>query len=371
SSGSCVRWHGKPRAVTCAIKRGAGATRHIMEEEEEEEKNTEDEEEEEEEEEEAFTRKLTRATCAPASAQSAPFSSVALVAAWRLHTAHRTAPIDDRLCWEDSVRLRLQPHPSFGCASHLQGTRESRNRWARPPSAGRRAASRRVEKAITKNPAPSAATTKSARAAAPRRGWAAKTGSHRGRGLRGCAEGPRAPQRSGQLSRAAPTHRASLDPLRAPLRRGTARWEEYVPLYCGQFPTAAYMRSTGCWNREQSHCSRRDAAPASRTAMLTLPNDNSRIARAAPGWLRHGAEVGRGRVNDFRRGGGGGEGRRSIDLRSRGHGAPRFRVASRRGHGGPNPPLPRLALLGFGGGGRGCLETRSVVRVASPWVEGT
>ncbi|CAK0902042.1 unnamed protein product, partial [Prorocentrum cordatum] len=88
-----------------------------------------------------------------------------------------------------SVRLRLQPHPSFGCASHLQGTRESRNRWARPPSAGRRAASRRgagkrtrrgrprtsaryarssspsrrVEKAITKNPAPSAATTKSAR----------------------------------------------------------------------------------------------------------------------------------------------------------------------------------------------------------------
>ncbi|CAK0902039.1 unnamed protein product, partial [Prorocentrum cordatum] len=71
---------------------------------------------------------------------------------WRLHTAHRTAPIDDRLCWED-----------FGCASHLQGTRESRNRWARPPSAGRRAASRRVEKAITKNPAPSAATTKSAR----------------------------------------------------------------------------------------------------------------------------------------------------------------------------------------------------------------
>ncbi|CAK0902061.1 unnamed protein product, partial [Prorocentrum cordatum] len=270
------------------------------------------------------------------------------------------APIDDRLCWED-----------FGCASHLQGTRESRNRWARPPSAGRRAASRRVEKAITKNPAPSAATTKSARAAAPRRGWAAKTGSHRGRGLRGCAEGPRAPQRSGQLSRAAPTHRASLDPLRAPLRRGTARWEEYVPLYCGQFPTAAYMRSTGCWNREQSHCSRRDAAPASRTAMLTLPNDNSRIARAAPGWLRHGAEVGRGRVNDFRRGGGGGEGRRSIDLRSRGHGAPRFRVASRRGHGGPNPPLPRLALLGFGGGGRGCLETRSVVRVASPWVEGT
>ncbi|CAK0902049.1 unnamed protein product, partial [Prorocentrum cordatum] len=63
----------------------------------------------------------------------------------------------------DSVRLRLQPHPSFGCASHLQGTRESRNRWARPPSAGRRAASRRVEKAITKNPAPSAATTKSAR----------------------------------------------------------------------------------------------------------------------------------------------------------------------------------------------------------------
>ncbi|CAK0902067.1 unnamed protein product, partial [Prorocentrum cordatum] len=231
--------------------------------------------------------------------------------------------------------------------------------------------SRRVEKAITKNPAPSAATTKSARAAAPRRGWAAKTGSHRGRGLRGCAEGPRAPQRSGQLSRAAPTHRASLDPLRAPLRRGTARWEEYVPLYCGQFPTAAYMRSTGCWNREQSHCSRRDAAPASRTAMLTLPNDNSRIARAAPGWLRHGAEVGRGRVNDFRRGGGGGEGRRSIDLRSRGHGAPRFRVASRRGHGGPNPPLPRLALLGFGGGGRGCLETRSVVRVASPWVEGT
>ncbi|CAK0902041.1 unnamed protein product, partial [Prorocentrum cordatum] len=270
-----------------------------------------------------------------------------------------------------SVRLRLQPHPSFGCASHLQGTRESRNRWARPPSAGRRAASRRVEKAITKNPAPSAATTKSARAAAPRRGWAAKTGSHRGRGLRGCAEGPRAPQRSGQLSRAAPTHRASLDPLRAPLRRGTARWEEYVPLYCGQFPTAAYMRSTGCWNREQSHCSRRDAAPASRTAMLTLPNDNSRIARAAPGWLRHGAEVGRGRVNDFRRGGGGGEGRRSIDLRSRGHGAPRFRVASRRGHGGPNPPLPRLALLGFGGGGRGCLETRSVVRVASPWVEGT
>ncbi|CAK0902029.1 unnamed protein product, partial [Prorocentrum cordatum] len=106
-----------------------------------------------------------------------------------------------------SVRLRLQPHPSFGCASHLQGTRESRNRWARPPSAGRRAASRRVEKAITKNPAPSAATTKSARAAAPRRGWAAKTGSHRGRGLRGCAEGPRAPQRSGQLSRAAPTHR--------------------------------------------------------------------------------------------------------------------------------------------------------------------
>ncbi|CAK0902068.1 unnamed protein product, partial [Prorocentrum cordatum] len=69
--------------------------------------------------------------------------------------------------------------------------------------------SRRVEKAITKNPAPSAATTKSARAAAPRRGWAAKTGSHRGRGLRGCAEGPRAPQRSGQLSRAAPTHRAS------------------------------------------------------------------------------------------------------------------------------------------------------------------
>ncbi|CAK0902026.1 unnamed protein product, partial [Prorocentrum cordatum] len=100
----------------------------------------------------AFTRKLTRATCAPASAQSAPFSSVALVAAWRLHTAHRTAPIDDRLCWED-----------FGCASHLQGTRESRNRWARPPSAGRRAASRRVEKAITKNPAPSAATTKSAR----------------------------------------------------------------------------------------------------------------------------------------------------------------------------------------------------------------
>ncbi|CAK0902053.1 unnamed protein product, partial [Prorocentrum cordatum] len=150
--GSCVRWHGKPRAVTCAIKRGAGATRHIMEEEEEEEKNTEDEEEEEEEEEEAFTRKLTRATCAPASAQSAPFSSVALVAAWRLHTAHRTAPIDDRLCWEDSVRLRLQPHPSFGCASHLQGTRESRNRWARPPSAGRRAASRRVEKAITKNP---------------------------------------------------------------------------------------------------------------------------------------------------------------------------------------------------------------------------
>ncbi|CAK0902044.1 unnamed protein product, partial [Prorocentrum cordatum] len=243
---------------------------------------------------------------------------------------------------------------AFGCASHLQGTRESRNRWARPPSAGRRAASRRVEKAITKNPAPSAATTKSARAAAPRRGWAAKTGSHRGRGLRGCAEGPRAPQRSGQLSRAAPTHRA-----------------KYVPLYCGQFPTAAYMRSTGCWNREQSHCSRRDAAPASRTAMLTLPNDNSRIARAAPGWLRHGAEVGRGRVNDFRRGGGGGEGRRSIDLRSRGHGAPRFRVASRRGHGGPNPPLPRLALLGFGGGGRGCLETRSVVRVASPWVEGT
>ncbi|CAK0902045.1 unnamed protein product, partial [Prorocentrum cordatum] len=295
-----------------------------------------------------------------------------------------------------AVRRRA-PHPSFGCASHLQGTRESRNRWARPPSAGRRAASRRgagkrtrrgrprtsaryarssspsrrVEKAITKNPAPSAATTKSARAAAPRRGWAAKTGSHRGRGLRGCAEGPRAPQRSGQLSRAAPTHRASLDPLRAPLRRGTARWEEYVPLYCGQFPTAAYMRSTGCWNREQSHCSRRDAAPASRTAMLTLPNDNSRIARAAPGWLRHGAEVGRGRVNDFRRGGGGGEGRRSIDLRSRGHGAPRFRVASRRGHGGPNPPLPRLALLGFGGGGRGCLETRSVVRVASPWVEGT
>ncbi|CAK0902055.1 unnamed protein product, partial [Prorocentrum cordatum] len=128
--GSCVRWHGKPRAVTCAIKRGAGATRRRR----------------------AFTRKLTRATCAPASAQSAPFSSVALVAAWRLHTAHRTAPIDDRLCWED-----------FGCASHLQGTRESRNRWARPPSAGRRAASRRVEKAITKNPAPSAATTKSAR----------------------------------------------------------------------------------------------------------------------------------------------------------------------------------------------------------------
>ncbi|CAK0902052.1 unnamed protein product, partial [Prorocentrum cordatum] len=117
--GSCVRWHGKPRAVTCAIKRGAGATRRRR----------------------AFTRKLTRATCAPASAQSAPFSSVALVAAWRLHTAHRTAPIDDRLCWED-----------FGCASHLQGTRESRNRWARPPSAGRRAASRRVEKAITKNP---------------------------------------------------------------------------------------------------------------------------------------------------------------------------------------------------------------------------
>ncbi|CAK0902027.1 unnamed protein product, partial [Prorocentrum cordatum] len=61
-----------------------------------------------------------------------------------------------------AVRRRA-PHPSFGCASHLQGTRESRNRWARPPSAGRRAASRRVEKAITKNPAPSAATTKSAR----------------------------------------------------------------------------------------------------------------------------------------------------------------------------------------------------------------
>ncbi|CAK0902048.1 unnamed protein product, partial [Prorocentrum cordatum] len=61
------------------------------------------------------------------------------------------------------ARRSPEPHPSFGCASHLQGTRESRNRWARPPSAGRRAASRRVEKAITKNPAPSAATTKSAR----------------------------------------------------------------------------------------------------------------------------------------------------------------------------------------------------------------